>query len=552
MRLRIAALAGPVSERSSLLARMTHREVQRPQPFFDLAQRVGNQAITRLVGQARLQAKLTINAPGDTFEREADRVADSVMRMRDPAAASGVSEAHPAVQRCACGGTAPPVVHQVLSSSGESLDGDARSFMEPRLGVDLGGVRIHRDGLAAASARAVSALAYTVGNHVVFGAGRYAPGTGEGRRLLAHELTHVIQQGGGRSAGLLQRAEVDDRSCAGLTDIESDVDTHVNSEIAAARVAAGKPIPVMAFMRDVESRLGAGPVSPIESFIENLSASKRILPPQSLAGTKYQGVASVNRFYHLQTLGMAHVVGSAAKIHGICVGADKLGHFFEEGLIYFQIATARGGTTAAAKSAGRWLEIGIQGLSATGVYSNADQAANLAGMRFWKDLRANPSGFKFRIKDYITTRWNEQVNPSFYSASEGGVIWNNLLTGPWKGTFTSGGAGTTPIGITVTLSATSAGVSGTYEWPPGAKSPNKGTISSGVITQQTTSVTGTEPGGGTSSDTPVSGVSIAFDWAGASSSGKGTWTTTDEQTLDGTWGIGTSRTSGGTWKMMKT
>ena len=89
---------------------------------------------------------------------------------------------------------APPIVHDVLSSPGQPLDPATRSFMEPRFSHDFSGVRVHTDGRAAASAREVSANAYTVGPNIVFGAGQFAPGTHEGRRLIAHELTHVVQQ----------------------------------------------------------------------------------------------------------------------------------------------------------------------------------------------------------------------------------------------------------------------------------------------------------------------------------------------------------------------
>lgn len=88
----------------------------------------------------------------------------------------------------------PQIVHDVLRSSGEPLDAQTRTLMEPRFGHDFRQVRIHADAKAAESARAVNAQAYTVGNDVVFEAGRYAPDRAEGRRLLAHELTHVMQQ----------------------------------------------------------------------------------------------------------------------------------------------------------------------------------------------------------------------------------------------------------------------------------------------------------------------------------------------------------------------
>jgi hypothetical protein len=91
---------------------------------------------------------------------------------------------------------APPIVHQVLGASGAPLDAQTRAFMEPRFGQDLGAVRVHTDAMAAQSAAAVNAQAYTVGRDIVFASGRHAPHSGEGRALLAHELAHVVQQGG--------------------------------------------------------------------------------------------------------------------------------------------------------------------------------------------------------------------------------------------------------------------------------------------------------------------------------------------------------------------
>jgi hypothetical protein len=91
---------------------------------------------------------------------------------------------------------APPVVHQVLAARGRALDGAVRARMEPRFGHSFADVRVHDDARAAESAGAVGAAAYTVGADVVFGAGLYRPGTAAGDRLIAHELTHVVQQQG--------------------------------------------------------------------------------------------------------------------------------------------------------------------------------------------------------------------------------------------------------------------------------------------------------------------------------------------------------------------
>lgn len=172
-----------------------------------------------------IQTKLAINKPGDEYEQEADRVVEQLMRM---------PESH--LQRaCSCGGgcpkcqteqigqghdrlhtkrvgssdcrqaEAPPIIRKVLHSSGQPIDRATRDFMEPRFRHDFSRVQVHADDKAADSARAVHARAYTLGQHVVFAAGEYQPASEAGRRLLAHELTHVIQQS--RAASVLQRQE---------------------------------------------------------------------------------------------------------------------------------------------------------------------------------------------------------------------------------------------------------------------------------------------------------------------------------------------------------
>src|SRR5690349_12395310 len=88
----------------------------------------------------------------------------------------------------------PPIVNDVLRSSGQPLDAETRGFMESRFGHDFSRVRVHTDSKAAESASAVNARAYTVGQDVVFGSQQYAPTTNEGQLLLAHELVHVVQQ----------------------------------------------------------------------------------------------------------------------------------------------------------------------------------------------------------------------------------------------------------------------------------------------------------------------------------------------------------------------
>lgn len=109
---------------------------------------------------------------------------------------------------------APAIVYEVLRSPGQPLDRKAQEFMGSRFGHDFSRVRIHDDSRAAESARALDALAYTVGRDVVFGRGQYSPGTGEGRSLIAHEMVHVVQQSGSSEStgvsGDLEIGEPDD------------------------------------------------------------------------------------------------------------------------------------------------------------------------------------------------------------------------------------------------------------------------------------------------------------------------------------------------------
>ncbi len=152
-----------------------------------------------------LQRKLTIGASNDLLELEADKIANQVMSMPLD---SEVGHARPQIQRYtgrveADGESVPASVERVLSGSGRPLENDLQQDMQSRFGHDFSKVRVHSGYTAESSARDVNASAYTVGHNIVFGAGMYAPGTSRGRRLLAHELTHVVQQ----TSGITGRGE---------------------------------------------------------------------------------------------------------------------------------------------------------------------------------------------------------------------------------------------------------------------------------------------------------------------------------------------------------
>jgi outer membrane protein OmpA-like peptidoglycan-associated protein len=145
----------------------------------------------------RLQRKLSIGASNDPLEHEADRVADQVMATspRDDVSSAPLRIQCFTGQAAADAGMAPASVDRVLAGSGRALEPGLQQDMGRRFGYDFSRVRVHIGATAEQSARDVDAHAYTVGENVVFGAGRFAPDTHEGKRLLAHELVHVVQQG---------------------------------------------------------------------------------------------------------------------------------------------------------------------------------------------------------------------------------------------------------------------------------------------------------------------------------------------------------------------
>jgi hypothetical protein len=171
------------------------------------------------------QPKLTIGAPDDAFEMEADAVADKAMQMSDGDQIKTKISPVDLQRKCShCeeeekvrrkdngnnsgGSEAPDIVNHAIRSSGQSLDNGTQSFMESRFGYNFSNVKIHTDALATKSAQSINALAYTSGNNIIFNEGQYSPGTERGKKLLAHELTHVVQQSPLIQSSYIQRESI--------------------------------------------------------------------------------------------------------------------------------------------------------------------------------------------------------------------------------------------------------------------------------------------------------------------------------------------------------
>jgi hypothetical protein len=300
--------------------------------FLGLQRSAGNLATGRLLrGSLGLfQPKLRVGPPGDAYEREADRVADAVLR--GPAAPVSISTVSGTVQRrcakcqqeleeqraggavvqrkCSCqdeeeevvqpkaspGGTSPSTPSfearvNALRGGGSPLPDSARSFFEPRFGHDLGAVRVHTGTAARDAARAVHARAFTVGNDVVFGAGEYSPESSAGRHLLAHELTHVVQQTPlvARRAPIVQREAESEAPASEAQASESEPtpeSTPASPEPGAEPAAPSEASPATALLVEDGSReVGPGQMTKSD-FLARLRSDVTAAAEAGLAGTE--------------------------------------------------------------------------------------------------------------------------------------------------------------------------------------------------------------------------------------------------------------------------
>jgi hypothetical protein len=198
-------------------------------------------------------------------------------------------------------GNVPPVVHTVLNSAGRPLDTDARSFMENRFGQDFSGVRIHNDAQAGESARAVNAHAYTVGQDVVFAAGKYQPESHGGRELLAHELAHTVQQ---RGLGLHRFSDDLRFSSSEDARLEREADAAARAVIAGG---ASPPSPTRASApRMSRAPAGSSPVTEDQKeALEKAGFREMDTPPA--------GVTGIRRFLVVEAFPLPGTKGPAAK-----------------------------------------------------------------------------------------------------------------------------------------------------------------------------------------------------------------------------------------------
>jgi hypothetical protein len=339
-------------------------------PLNRLHRAVGNQGVARLI-----QAKLRVSEPADPCEQEADRVASEVMGGPDsttterPAARPAGSprpiqrmcagceedeEGRVQPKRSANGGQQPAAAMEGdgarAAEGGEPLAPAVRAFFEPRFGSDFSGVRVHHDAEADRAARAVQARAYTRGRDIVFAGGEYRPGTEDGHALIAHELVHVVQQGHGQAAPVVQRAPIDFRirgkfedsaSFPGLAffdEASSTLDAAEKAKVAAFALPPGDMLTLNGFASEegsaaanlaaVNARLAAVTAELVAGGHDAAKITTVALPSSGRGRIDYRRLRSV------EILGpgaLSAVPSAAAPATAACVGSNETDFVDAEG-----------------------------------------------------------------------------------------------------------------------------------------------------------------------------------------------------------------------------
>lgn len=236
------------SDRQHDAERESNSSNDRSELIAPLHQTEGNQTVQRLYESGEIQAALSVSQPGDPKEREAEQVAEQVMRI---AGAEQVSDSPDRVEvsrKAMSGGSTVEgkAKDQIesIKGGGKPLSPSTRSYFEPRFGRDFSDVRVHTGQQADKAARSINAEAFTHGTDVVFRSGAYDPDSDRGRGLIAHELAHVVQQGaaalvreshGKKSGDIPPLVKNINRTSEGLRSVQRQVTKGTGGQQSATR-----------------------------------------------------------------------------------------------------------------------------------------------------------------------------------------------------------------------------------------------------------------------------------------------------------------------------
>jgi len=471
--------------------------------------------------KGKLQTKLAVGTVDDPLEHEADRVAERVMASAAP---EGIGDAPVRVQRAGGEGasstqSAPPSVERALAAGGRPLEPSVRHEMERRFGHDFFDVRVHDDAQAQASARDVSAHAYTAGSHIVFGAGSYAPGTSEGRRLLAHELTHVLQQApASQSApqrvqrGSLKGPTTKPHTCGGWTCAASS-DCKKTDDLKPANTAPSTSWTLTANLdvdvlsaNDIQSMGDVG-----HAFVEFSESN----------GNRYTYGHYPNKI-QLPSDFKPEVPGCTAHpdtTHSACVDMR----------IPFTLTQAE--YTKGLTFAQTWCDAGMNyHLLTQNCTTFVETVVSVAGKKL-------PSS-RGSVAHGAAKADNPNTMFDAYVTQSDSATWRQRVTGKFTGQYDSAGKSIPFLSFELKTDEKYA-VGGKYSYTGSSGDKVQGTLDGRLIfavDPLTKAVTAT----------------VRFDWTEPSGSGKGQWTVGTAGDLKGAWGRGAADSGAGAWELTKT
>ncbi|MGH9223514.1 MAG: DUF4157 domain-containing protein [Acidimicrobiales bacterium] len=294
------------------------------QGFLQLQRTIGNRAVCRLATGGVLQPKLQVGPAGDPYEREADRVADEVMRNLSPTVQTDDLESpvRRSLVETAVGleggplGADTEAEVQRHRGGGARLPGPLQQSMEHSFGADFGGVRVHTGPAADELSRSMQASAFTVGSDIFLARGQYRPQTTSGQRLLAHELTHTVQQGAvGRTVttaapNTVQRLAVDSDTLADWDNLASGKASGGVSGVIFAKGADGSEVVVKGMQEPPQRAMLA------QDLMEDVGVTTTRTRPVAASSALGQKI--------LQELGA--LGGRQTDAHGVAI-ATKVGNW---------------------------------------------------------------------------------------------------------------------------------------------------------------------------------------------------------------------------------
>jgi Domain of unknown function (DUF4157) len=478
--------------------------------------------------KSTLQRKLTIGASNDPLEQEADRIADQVMAASTQ---STIERAPLQIQRFAGqagdeSNAAPASVDRVLAGSGRPLEPALREDMELRFGHDFSHVRVHSGDAAETSAKDVNAHAYTVGRNIVFGERQFQPHTPSGRRLLAHELTHVVQQNAAKHFV----------SSTSLTSLERSpirLQRYTYNQNCSADtrslIAGGYKLADWSTKRAKTMLDAASPTGALKAWFDFLFGGNAESERKAIAANfkNLNDVMQEDYEFICPPAGTKPCIGAQAEVDddknvNICM--DRIANFSQAGiarlLIHENVRRAKGrrNVTNINDTLGE-CNMGAQNTK----YSEATTDAN------------HPIPYSCFAEKLITIYLAEQEKKT--TALFHNIFGNGIASTFWNGTIMiNGQARQVTVSLRTLLADLDFIVLGNYSYRKLDGGTAIGEIPFGIIRF-------IGPPGRSEA------LVINFDWKEGMATGKGIWRSAGGTELDGTWGRGESASDGGAWKI---